>query len=135
MLEANFKKLGILLSVFSLIAFIVMIFGKQSIIEALNINSDQFKLMVMTPVLLLIIGLVVVVLSKEKIEDERVLRYRLNAFQYSFKMGLGYVLGKFILIYFGIGSIEKLNALEVIFVQIAIYLTLFHRSLKNDKTC
>jgi len=89
----------------------------------------------MTPVLLLIIGLVVVVLSKEKIEDERVLRYRLNAFQYSFKMGLGYVLGKFILIYFGIGSIEKLNALEVIFVQIAIYLTLFHRSLKNDKTC
>jgi len=74
MLEANFKKLGILLSVFSLIAFIVMIFGKQSIIEALNINSDQFKLMVMTPVLLLIIGLVVVVLSKEKIEDERVLR-------------------------------------------------------------
>ena len=81
---------------------------------------------------LIILGGLIFILSKEKIEDERIDRIRLLAFRHTFITGIGIIgLGYIILNFFEL----HLSFDLFIILLILIYITNFNLYLKRDMSC
>lgn len=120
MLPTKTKTIGYILAAVALISISVLAFAQVELSD--NLKDSLPSILVS----LLNIGLLLSILSKESIEDERTNDYRLRAFQRSFVVGVLFGIISFIL------GAKSIPAIALISVMMTIYLVYFNFYLRTD---
>lgn len=123
LLPIPFKKVAIGIMLFSVLIVVL------SISKILPIDKDIVKVISKTGIL---VSLLLLALTKNKIEDELTSRIRLKAFASSFIFGVGYVIVEsFVSLLFKDGFLSDKGATEILITMFLFYFMIFYSMLKK----
>ena len=124
-----FKKIGIGIVLFAIIVFIPFIkWFKKFSPEDFENYQVIFKIIFKD---VIYIGFLLFALAKEKVEDELIVKIRLQSLASAFIFGIVWVITKPIFHYMLQNEIEDLHSQDVIMPMLIVYIILFHFSKKN----
>ena len=129
----NNQDLRLLPVPFRKVAFGIMIFSVLLIVliksKILPIDKDIVKTISQTGIL---VSLLLLTLTKNKIEDELTSRIRLKAFASSFIFGVGYVIvDPFVSLLFKDGFLSNRGVTEILITMFLFYFMTFYSMLKK----
>ncbi len=123
LLPLPFKKVAFGIILFSVLLVVL------SISKTLPIDKDVVKTISKTGIL---VSLLLLALTKHKIEDELTSRIRLKAFAGSFIFGVGYVIVQpFVSLLFNDGFMSDKSVVEVLVAMFLFYFMAFYFMLKK----
>jgi hypothetical protein len=125
LLPVYFKKIGI---VVVLLSFLPLIIVKTIDIELIQYQKELFKTLTLN---ILILGLVFIAFSRDKIEDEMTMLIRLNSMSWTFLWAVLLVVIKplFDILFYGTGSV--FTAQPLVIMMLFYYLFVYYQKKRS----
>lgn len=125
LLPNSFKKIGLGISLLIILALpILLYFLKEKTNELLYLHESKWWLRTLT-FDILILGLTLYALAKEKVEDECIMLLRLEAMAFAFLWSVMYVIIYPFTQYFVQQSFVEVNAYQVVLSSLGVYILMF----------
>lgn len=123
LLPRYFNKIGI--GIFLIIGLIIAL----TLVDILKIDPDILLTITKSGIL---VGLLILAMTKIKTEDELTLRIRLKSLGFAFIFGVGYtIIEPFINLLFQNSFITKRSVSELLITMLLVYFVIFHSMLKK----
>ena len=123
LLPRYFNKIGV--AIFLIIGLIIVL----TVLDVFKIDPDILLTITKSGIL---VGLLILAMTKIKTEDELTLRIRLKSLGFAFIFGVGYtIIEPFINLLFQNSFITKRSVSELLITMLLVYFVIFHSMLKK----